>query len=388
VAALAAVALGPSGAQAVPGTASKELVTFGIGPSDGTKPDGRPYFYYTAAPGASLVDHAVVLNYSTKPLQLSVYATDGLNSPDGATSLLTADQQPHDLGAWTRLSVPQRLVTVPGRRTELDPPGKLEIPFRVTVPRDAAPGDHVGGLVVSLRTQGRNAQGFVIPLDQRVATQVFLRVAGALRPQLRVEDLRATYLGTWNPFGTGRFRLSYTVHNVGNVRLGAAQRVSVSGFFGSWASPHLKDLPLLVPGGKAHVETEVRGVWPEIWMPGTVRIRALKLQTDVNPATTAAGASQHFWAIPWTLLLMIAAALLYRRVRRWLRRRPDPAGEGPGEDGPPEPPAEPTPPPVVAQLVPVGASEPAAEPDPPIWQALVSTHTPPGLGTDPQETQQ
>ena len=57
-------------------------------------------------------------------------------------------------------------------------PGEsVEVPFVVTLPDDAAPGDYVGGIVTSGATSG-------IPIR--------LRVGGALKPSLSVERHVAT----------------------------------------------------------------------------------------------------------------------------------------------------------------------------------------------------
>ena len=339
---LAALLTGASAhAAPLPRTAG-DTVTFGLGPSTATTVDGRPYYYYAAAPGAVLTDHVAVLNYSTKPLPLSLYATDGYNTFAGSSDLLAASKTPTDIGSWVHLESP-RLMQVPGRKNGTSPPGKLIIPFSLRVPKDAAVGDHVGGLVLALRTKGRNAQGYLVDLDQRVGVQMFLRVAGALHPALVVENLKAKYHDSWNPFGTGSVTLSYTVRNVGNVRLGGRQRASVSAFFGSWPAHGLTDIPMLVPGGSAHVTTTFHGVWPEFVDWGHARVTALALASDVNPSVRPVAASTHFWAIPWAFLaLLVALRLAYVLLKRLRRshsggsgpkhaRRGGPAPEGPGD---------------------------------------------------------
>src|SRR5690242_12229279 len=65
---------------AVP-AASPPPNVFGIGPSTDRTVDGRPYYYFVATPGVSFTDHVAVLNIGSKPLTLSVYATDADNAP-------------------------------------------------------------------------------------------------------------------------------------------------------------------------------------------------------------------------------------------------------------------------------------------------------------------
>lgn len=311
-------------ASSAPAPAKDKVVTFGLGPASSAGVDGRPYYYYLGSPGTRLSDHVIVLNYSNQPLPLAVYATDGFNTYAGSSDLLEASVQPIDVGSWVTVKSPRRDVVVPARKNNR--PGSLLLPFSLAVPSSAEPGDHVGGIVAALRTHAKNAKGFVVDLDQRVAVQVFLRVSGELRPQLKVADLSASYVGTLNPFGTGSARISYTVRNTGNVRLGGRQRVTVSGFAGSWSATGLADVPLLVPGGSAHVSAVVHGVWPEFWMKGAVTVQALGLTTDVNPVAPIAKGQRHFWAVPWTLIALLVALLA---LSIWWRRR-RPRAEAPG----------------------------------------------------------
>ena len=320
-----------------PPARSKVVVTFGLGPADAHGVDGRPYYYYLASGGSNLHDHVVVQNYSSTPLPLALYATDGVNTYAGAEDLLAAAERPKDLGSWIHLGSPEQIVVPPRSNNR---PGSMLVPFRLTIPSSAEPGDHVGGIVVALRTHAKNAKGFVVDLDQRVAVQVFLRIAGELRPRLTVTDLHASYHGTMNPFGTGRTEINYIVHNVGNVRLGGQPSASVSGFFGHWSGSRLPRIPLLVPGGSAHMRASVPGVWPEIRLHAAVRVTSLALATDVNPPVRAASASQGFWAVPWaTLALIVLVWLLLRHGRRlWHRSLPPSPPLTPLQDAPPPPP--------------------------------------------------
>lgn len=312
-------------AQAKLRVSASPVVTFGIGPATAKGViDGRPYYNFAAAGGAHLADHAIVLNYSQVPLPLLVYATDGYNSFTGAASLLETNKRPTDLGAWTHLLTRPDIV-VPARTK--DGPGRVVVPFRVDVPKGAEPGDHIAGVVAALRTANKNGKGVQVSLDQRVASQIFLRVYGDLHPGLAIRDLRARYHGTLNPIGRGRVDVDFTVVNTGNVRLGSRQRVAASGLLGSWAGEALTDVPQLAPHGSAHLRTVVRGVWPEIWMRATVRVSTLQLKTDANPPIAPVIASTHFWAVPWTLLLLIVGLLLldvlHRRRRRSQGPKPD-----------------------------------------------------------------
>src|SRR5262249_23454429 len=225
-----------------------------VQPAGPAKPDARPRFSYSVTPGATLVDHLAVRNYSPGPLRLQVYASDAFNTPDGGFDLLTAGKRSIGVGAWVVSDVAQ--VVVPGRGTTI-------VPFQLAVPANATPGDHVGGIVASLRTIRTAGNGKKVAIEDRVGARVYLRVAGQLHGALGVEGLRADYDGTVNPFGRGQVTVSYQIHNVGNLRLSGHQTVRVTGWFGQAAlATGLPEVPELLPGGSMRVSVVVPKVFP------------------------------------------------------------------------------------------------------------------------------
>ncbi len=324
-----------SGQAAAPtqgGKAAAPKVTFGVGPAGSVKVndhgtirtilgvDGRPAFTYSMTPGATLTDNLAVVNIGFQPIQLTVYATDAVNGSDGSFGLLPATTKPTDAGSWVKLTLPNGTTSleVPARTTEI-------LPLRVVVPANAAPGDHAAGLVASLASNVKDANGDVVTLDQRVGARMFIRVSGALRPGLTVDSLAASYHGTLNPFGKGEATVTYTVRNTGNVRLAGSQRVTISGLFGTTGNPSaIADISLLLPGGSEKVTVTVPGVLPTIWMTAHVTVSPLAVKGDVDPHLAPVAASTHFWAIPWALIaLLVALALLGWWLLRRRRKGPD-----------------------------------------------------------------
>jgi hypothetical protein len=302
---------------------SKERVTFGIEPASARRADGRPDFSFGVTPGALLHDHVAVVNYSSVPLSLQVYATDAIETSGGGFGLLPATTRPTGAGSW--ISLPTRFGTVRVPAESAKEPGEVVVPLVIRIPDSAAPGDHVGGVVASLQTVGTNSRGQKIDLIQRVGTRVFIRVAGPLAPKLSVAGLQATYHGTLNPVGQGRVRVSFVVTNSGNVMLGVNQSVSVSGMLGSKRQVALAKVPLLLPGASLHESVTVPGVRPQVRLRATVS--ALALVPVGVPAEGPTTASTWLWAIPWALIapvlfVLAAAFAAYRaRARRSARRR-------------------------------------------------------------------
>ena len=156
-----------------------------------------------------------------------------------------------------------------------------------------------------------------------------------MRPQLTVENLGALYHGTLNPLGKGHVMLTYTVNNTGNVALGGAQEVSVSGLFGSTAkAKDLAQIPLLLPGFSIQVTVDVAGVVPAFRETATVSISPVKIEGSDLPPSGPWTASAGFWAIAWPWIVLLCLVLLSLAVFEWRMRR-----RGHGDGAPPEAPA-------------------------------------------------
>ncbi|MFJ3670257.1 WxL protein peptidoglycan domain-containing protein [Streptomyces sp. NPDC090106] len=276
--------------------------------------DARSSFTYGVNPGGEVQDAMVVANHGKTALRLAVYASDGFTTDKGQLDLLTRDRKSVGIGAWVHADKASVSIA-PGR--------SAEIPFTVSVPENATPGDYVGGLLTSLR-QADDAEG--INVDRRLGIRVKLRVSGALNPALAVENPHVGYDGTADPFGRGDATVTYTLHNTGNVVLSGNQEVTVEGPFGMFTADAgtVAAPPELLPGESWKMTVPVRDVAPSGRLTATVTV--VPLVTDASGTTTARKAVQataHGWAVPWTLLLLLlvllAAAtawfLLARRAR-------------------------------------------------------------------------
>ncbi|WP_394554043.1 WxL protein peptidoglycan domain-containing protein [Agromyces sp. MMS24-JH15] len=281
----------------------------------------REHYAYALDPGETLHDAIVVANHDSTPLDLDVYAADGFTTEAGELDLLMRGETSTSVGAWIALDE---------GTVHLEPGASVEVPFTVTVPESASPGDYAGGVVTSLATPEQQ-QG--IAVDRRLGIRVHLRVGGDLAPALAVEDLRVDYTGTLDPFGTGEAVVTYTVRNTGNLRLSATQAASVAGPGGLFpvAAAGLGDLPELLPGDEREVRVPIAGVFPAGLVTADVVLQPIVPQTvdasDAAVAVDAVRAQATTWAVSWTLLglvlLVVAAAVLPFVLRGRRRRRED-----------------------------------------------------------------
>ncbi|ADU10222.1 protein of unknown function DUF916 cell surface putative [Micromonospora sp. L5] len=352
-AALLAVLLGPPAAgEAAPRpapSADPGAVRWAVQPSGPGGPTGRNYFTYDLAPGDSVTDHVGVTNLGDRPLTFAVYGTDAYTTTDGAFALLPSDRAATDVGAW--IGVERRSWTVqPGRRAD--------IPFRLTVPRNATPGDHTGGVIAAVAQDGVTADGQRVRLDQRIAARVYLRVAGEVRPAVTVESVRVGYDTPLNPIGRADLTVTYRIRNSGNVRVGGTGAVVVAGP-GGWTLSRTSpvDLPELLPGAEFTVTERVTGVPPALRLTATVDLAPTTVDTALPPVQRTASV----WAPPWLLIAALAAAGAWLYLRR-RRRRPTSAAPSttPGPASVSEPSAAPAGPAAAAEAPVAGTAEPPA----------------------------
>ncbi|MEV6342394.1 DUF916 domain-containing protein [Actinoplanes sp. NPDC051851] len=299
---VAAVIAVPVPAAAEPTAA--EAAAWSVQPSSRSGPGNRPFFTYDLSPGGTVADYVAVTNLGTTPLTFHVYGADAFTTAAGGYDLLPATTTSTDAGSWIALG--QTTVTVPAR-------SRADIPFTLKVPANATPGDHAAGIVAAITTAAADAAGNTTRLEQRVGTRLYLRVAGDLRPGLRVDGLTAAYSPGWTPFG-GTLDLSYTVRNTGNTRTAAGQSIDVEALFGlTAATPAVDPLPEMLPG--ASLDFRVR-----VDAPALLRLSAAVALDSPDGAT--ARSSVGVWAWSWYyVVLLVLLTLLIGLLRRWWRTR-------------------------------------------------------------------
>ena len=311
-------------------------VTFGIQPATSGKPDARGYFLYGAGVSSHLTDYVAITDYSYQPLTLTLESTDIVNTADGRLSLEGQLAAVRDVGQWIRIPAVYKTIKVPARRYVI-------VPFTVLVPADATPGDHAGGILVTLASSVTSPSGQRLKLLQNVGVRMFVRVSGPLHPRLSINSLKADDTTTLNPIGNGRVTVTYDVRNTGNVALGGRQSVWVTGLFGSKSTAKSPpDIPLLLPGSSMKERVVVAGVFPEVSETAHVSIKPLVIPGTTMPPSGPYTAQTSFLAIPWILLAILAAIVLlvlawfWRRRRRRLKPKNVSGSPGVGPAGDPE----------------------------------------------------
>lgn len=277
-------------------------------PSDGVGKDNRTTFSYELEPGQQVTDYFLARNTGTTALNATVFATDAFNSADGGFALLDTAAVPKDVGGWVDFDGKDKVELV------LQPGESAVVPFVLNIPADARPGDHPGGILMSVQ----KGDGQVL-VDRRIATRLYVRVAGDLQPALSVSKFIASYDGKWNPLD-GTTNITAVVKNTGNVALAADAVVGVKGPFGIPVGKVSNDeVDELLPGGETTISYQVSGIG-QVGLVNPYVTLTPKLTGDAsNPGPlTVITRDAVLIAVPWWLVIIlgvIALVLVILRIR-------------------------------------------------------------------------
>jgi len=331
---------GPSPKRAAPGSASSSAAAsggfdFGVEPVNHAGTPEREAFIYDAEPGQVIHDQVELINNTAIPKPLYLYGADASLANNGGGFALSSREDPvHDVGAWIALPVTQYTVA---------PESVAIVPVIFTVPTDASPGDHTGGVVGEELPPPRTAtKGANILTVHRVAARVYFRVAGPLRPVLSLQTVHLKKGAPVIPYVTGKesVEVTFIVADTGNTRVQLdSVELSMSALLGgtvdvstlaraSVGHPQPAALPdQLLPGTQVTFRKSFSG------LPAIDRLTAHVAVTGQDPISNSpidVKGSKPYWAVPWWLLLAIAVlAVAIWWWRRWRRRKAAKRAPGP-----------------------------------------------------------
>ncbi|MBE1489393.1 hypothetical protein [Plantactinospora soyae] len=305
---LVTVPIAPVGAVAEPTTPT---LTWAVQPANQNGPDGRRWIEPTLDPGQVVTEHLAVRNFSDGIVVFSLKAADGYLTDKGRFNMLPSHQTSVDGGTWIKV---QQKVTVGAKATKV-------VPFTITAPSGATPGDHPAGIAATVTSTGGT-----VAVESRVGFRVMTRVTGTVTAALAVSDLTATYRQSWNPFSPGTLRLRYGSTNAGNVAVTGTGQATVAGPFGLATRDARVEVAETLPDGGREVDTRVTGIWALGRLHTTVEVTPAVLGGGPAGVETRPGsAAVTVWALPWPQLalvtILVALVLAVRTVVRRRRQR-------------------------------------------------------------------
>lgn len=300
-------------APAVPAAHAADAAPLAIEPASTGGGIKRSSFNYTLTPGDSQTDSVVVSNLGDASQNVRVYLANAFTTASGKIGVKANESAKEDPVGWVNYTskLGNGVIQIPAKTSKT-------IPFTITVPPDAAPGDYAIGLaavpvVDPLAAQpGQNN----LTVVTAVATLLRLKVDGPLLPVVQIANLAADATPALVP-GTdgGTTSVSFQVVNAGNQSFKATVNITETDALGNdmYSYPPIQ-LNEMLPGSAVPVDVG----WPDApSVRGAVKV---EVTTDTT-ATVVRKAS--FWSIPWGFVGIILGALIVLELLRrlWKRRR-------------------------------------------------------------------
>ncbi|WP_308797785.1 COG1470 family protein [Agromyces silvae] len=292
-----------------PQTAS---ITWAVTPASAAGPDGRSWVEHELDPGETITEHLAVRNLSTVAAEFRLSAADGYFTRTGRFNMLPSGHPSEAAGTWLDVQGSVRV----------EPGDVAVIPYTLTVPENATPGDHAAGIAASIRSERAGGSG-TIGVESRVGFRVITRVAGELRPGMAIDAVTTSYAHSWNPLAPGTLTIGYIATNTGNAQLAYEDQIN--------AGERTRRGDLL-PGETRTVEIE-QAAWPLIVVPVDLELSATAPGSE--DGAVAVKETILVWAIPWPQLAVLAGVALLvvagiagrRRSQTRLQERLDEARE-------------------------------------------------------------
>lgn len=301
---------------------------FGIEPYSEPGAPKRSEFDLDAAVGATITDRVEIVNAGSTSQEFYIYPAGAYTIEDGGGfGVSTRNEARADLASW--ITLPVDMYIVPARTGSV-------IPFRLSIPSDATPGDHTAAIVAEqVLTPAQVKSGAGVAVIHRVAARVYLRVDGPVRPALHVESFVVSHKLPTNPLSARHTKtgVTFVVENTGNVRVALSTiTVAVDGLFGR--SLHRITLTTPVPGhftaptqllpSQILPGDQIQLVAPFTGLPifDHVSIRlSVKGADAVSQAAVTTKATSAFWVVPWLALAVLAGLVIcFVGARRCYRR--------------------------------------------------------------------
>ncbi len=304
------------------------------GPSFGLNPQGvtgsQRYFVLHARPGQILTRRIEVVNVGHRTGSVLLYAVDATTGQTTGAVYQGAEVTRRGVGAWTSLG--GRELRLAAGRSEL-------VRVRVRVPRSAAPGTHLGGIVAENKTLGggrpvrRGRGSFRIRIRDLTVSAVQVEVPG---PRMAQMALTGVVRAGGSPGGHQTVLVG--LRNTGNTLLKPTLSVILRDNSGRVLQQTRAKLDTFVPRTEILYPVPVlhRGLRPGHYTAelavGNGRGQLVRARTPFeisskqvkqvfgasSPLAQSGGGSSVGKCIPWALIVALAgvAGVLYRRQRR------------------------------------------------------------------------
>ena len=247
-----------------------------------------------------------VINNTSRPLKLYAEVVDFRGQGNGQLDFLYDEGIKNDPAAANAYL--SRWVTLGKNELDLAPFGSEELPFIISVPKEANPGGHYAAILIGTNAPDEKGDGSVVKISTKISSLILARVAGEINEKGMIREFSPT-----NKFSSSA-DTSFIVRfqNQGNIHLLPHGSIKVYDMFGKQKGGDLefnssKDFGNVLPGGDREW-TDLKWQDKDFLLINHYKAE-LSLsfgeeakQTDVRYTT--------FWVVSWKWLLISVGSLL------------------------------------------------------------------------------
>jgi len=283
------------------------------------------WFVYENKPGTVIEDIATIRNVGTQPTSVKIYAVDASSNEAGSFTLSSSAENQQNIGLWTDIS---------SGTVELNPEQNIDIPFKITIPENAGPGQYTGGIVVEpsdkndglspllgslASSMDNNSSSGAVSVKTRIGTRIYLTIPGNIIEKIKLVSVSAS------KDLNGQTRFHFEIANDGNVTYEPTAHIEIYDSFGNLYETIDQKLGTSSPNTliKPSLKMAKSPLLGNFKSKITVSYDCLFKPTDMHKAPLTENREISFWVMPWelifgTMLLFfgITAVILKKRMSR------------------------------------------------------------------------
>lgn len=258
------------------------------------------------APGKEHADSITVFNVTDDPLPITISINDFVPSGDGSVRFLDTTELAHpsfSLASWITIT-DQPTFTIPPR-------GETKVTFTISVPVDAEPGTHYGGLLFSTTEKKLDAAGSTIV---KKIGALILVATGKTNASGSIKQFSSSKKFYTNP----KITLTSSFTNTGNIHVSPKGQIAMRNMFGKLVGESYanENAQFVLPGQTRKFESGLQ----KSWMFG--RYTATLTYYFGNPKLEA-NSTLTFWVFPlkkvgFSLLLLLILYATIKFYKAWI----------------------------------------------------------------------
>lgn len=269
-----------------------------------------------AQPGETIQTEVRVRNTTDQTIIVNTSIEDFVIGNDGRTPVPVEEQTNSrwSLASWMQIQRQQFAVPANSFQT---------IPVVIRVPADALPG---GRYAMIMHEPAAGEEGQVLPstvqtggkaaIQPRVGTIVYLTIAGDVTLNAQIRNIQIPNLSEYGPVP-----ISFDIENLSDIHVTPSTTVTIRNMFGVEVERIEVESQNIFPYSIREFSTQ----WDRVWAFGRYTARVMSTYGDQGQTVSA---TEHFWVIPYTLILAILILLMVMivliiAIRRHMHHRND-----------------------------------------------------------------